>query len=305
MVNVYDGQIARSNVPIPDQQITEIIKAAPEKSVVLAHARRARLSTKIAKQSVMATLPEAYWVNGDTGLKQTTGASWNQVTITAEELAVLCPIPNALVDDSSIPLWAEVKPLLAEAIGIKVDLACMYGVDKPASFPTAILPGAVAAANVVHPGSDLMADIGTMAQAIVQDGFVPDGFVSPAGYDWALRNARFPNGYPAYSDDGKSIYGVPLDPSRLFDSAAAKLLMVDWSAHVVGIRQDITMDLFDQMVISNDAGVVVFNSAQQDAKVLRVVFRLGFARAIPVIRGALGAQIAAGTRFPASVLALT
>lgn len=301
---VYDGQIARPNVPIPDQQIAEIIKAAPEKSVVLARARRARLSTKIAKQNVMATLPEAYWVNGDTGLKQTTGASWSQVTITAEELAVLCPIPNALIDDSSIPIWAEVKPLLAEAIGIKVDLACMYGVDKPASFPTAILPGAVAAGNVVLPGVDLMANIGSMAQAIVQDGFVPDGFVSPAGYDWSLRNARFPNGYPAYTDNGKAIYGVPLDPSRLFDALAAQLLMVDWTAHVVGIRQDITMDLFDQMVISNDAGVVVFNSAQQDSKVLRVVFRLGFARAIPVIRGPLGLQIGAEGRFPASVLAL-
>jgi HK97 family phage major capsid protein len=301
-MTLYDGQIARANVPIPDAQIAEIIKAAPVKSVVLNRARQVRLSTKVTKQPVLSTLPEAYWVNGDTGLKAATTAAWAPITITAEELAVLCPIPNALVDDSSIPLWAEVKPLLAEAIGIKVDLACLYGVDKPASFPVAILPGAVAAANVITAGSDLMADTAAMAQAIVQDGFDPSGFVGPAGYDWALRAARYPNGYPAYEGDGKSLYGQPLDTTRLFASTATRLMLVDWAAHAVGIRQDITMDLFDQMVISDDTGKVIFNSAQQDSKVLRVVFRLGFARAIPVIRGEVGVQLGSAGRFPAALL---
>ena len=99
MTLILNEQITRANVPIPDQQVSEIIKATPEKSVVLNRARKARLSTKVAKQPVLSALPEAYWVNGDTGLKQTTSAKWENVTITAEERAVLVPIPTALVDD--------------------------------------------------------------------------------------------------------------------------------------------------------------------------------------------------------------
>ena len=133
MTLILNEQITRANVPIPEQQVSEIIKSTPEKSVVLNRARKARLSTKVAKQPVLSALPEAYWVNGDTGLKQTTSAKWENVTITAEEMAVLVPIPNALVDDSSIPLWTEVKPLLVEALSVKTDNAVLYGYDKPAS----------------------------------------------------------------------------------------------------------------------------------------------------------------------------
>lgn len=299
----YDGKIVRSDVPIPNAVVPEIIKASADKSVVLARAKRARLSTKVTTQPVLSTLPEAYWVNGDTGLKQTTTVKWGNLTITAEELAVLCPIPNALVDDSSIPLWAEVKPLLGEAIGVKADLATLYGVDKPATFPTAILPGAVAAGNTVNATTDLLADIGGMGGQIAADGFALDGFVAPTGYNWALRTARYPDGSPV--NPGNSPFGVALDESRLFPSTTAKLLGVDWTAHVVGIRQDITFDLFDQMVISDDEGKVIFNSAQQDSKVMRVVFRMGFQTAIPVVRGAGGTQRDATGRYPGSVLVAT
>src|SRR5699024_8131642 len=122
---------------------------APKSSVVLDRAKQVRMSSKKAKQPVLATLPEAYWVDGDTGLKQTTKNTWTGLTITAEELAVIVPIPDAVVDDANVPLWDQIKPLLAEAIGLKVDRAALFGVDKPASWPTGMVPGAIAAGNVV------------------------------------------------------------------------------------------------------------------------------------------------------------
>ena len=97
---------------LPDELSREIIKTAPQASVMMARARKVPMSTKVAKQPVLAALPDAYWVNGDTGLKQTTKAAWSGVSMTAEELAVLVPIPDALMADSSIPLWDEIKPLL-------------------------------------------------------------------------------------------------------------------------------------------------------------------------------------------------
>lgn len=130
----YANVVGRADVGdalIPDQVINEIIQEAPKSSVVLDRAKQVRLSAKKAKQPVLATLPEAYWVDGDTGLKQTSKSQWESLTITAEELAVIVPIPDALVDDANIPLWDEIKPLLAEAIGKKVDQAALFGVDSP------------------------------------------------------------------------------------------------------------------------------------------------------------------------------
>lgn len=115
------GRAEVSDQLIPDQHINEILQTTPEESVVLSRAKRVRMSSKKAKQPVLASLPEAYWVDGDTGLKQTSDASWKGITMTAEELAVIVPIPDAVIDDSDVPLWDDVKPLLKEAIGKKVD----------------------------------------------------------------------------------------------------------------------------------------------------------------------------------------
>ena len=56
----------------------------------------------------------------------------------------------------------------------------------------------------------------------------------------------------------------------------------DWSKAVVGLRQDLTYQVFDTGVISDDSGVVVLNLMQQDAVALRCVMRCAWAVADPV-----------------------
>ena len=76
----YDQIIGRADVNdamMPDQVINEILQTTPEDSVVLTRAKNVRMSAKKAKQPVLASLPEAYWVDGDTGLKQTTDVTWS------------------------------------------------------------------------------------------------------------------------------------------------------------------------------------------------------------------------------------
>ncbi len=133
------GRADLTDVQVPDQVINEVLQEAPSQSAVLSRARTVRMSSKKTKQPVLASLPDAYWVDGDTGLKQTTKNDWDNVTMTAEELAVIVPIPDAVVADSGLPLWEMIKPLLVEAIGKKVDTASLFGVDKPASWPTALV----------------------------------------------------------------------------------------------------------------------------------------------------------------------
>lgn len=78
--NTIQGRADLTDALLPDQVINEIIQEAPKSSVMLTRAKQIRLSTKKAKQPVLATLPEAYWVDGDTGLKQTTKSTWEKIT---------------------------------------------------------------------------------------------------------------------------------------------------------------------------------------------------------------------------------
>ncbi|MFT3877145.1 MAG: phage major capsid protein [Propioniciclava sp.] len=299
----YDQIVGRADVAeamMPDQVITEIIQTTPEDSVVLTRAKKVRLSAKKAKQPVLATLPEAYWVDGDTGLKQTTNVTWSGLSITAEELAVIVPIPNAVVDDSNVPLWEQVKPLLKEAIGKAVDRAALFGVNKPASWPAGIIPAAIAAGNVAKVGAfvsgttgpthDLASAFLTVAEKASAKGFAVNGFIARPGLNWRLRGLKDNQGqylFGAATQGGNaSLFGFNLDEARngAWDAAVAEGIAIDWSKFVVGVRQDVTYDLFSEGVISDNTGKVVLNLMQQDSKALRVVMRVGFQTAVPRTR---------------------
>jgi len=303
----YNESIARGDTVIPEPIANEIIKELPQASVLLNRARRVRLSSKTLKQPVLSALPDAYWVSGDAGLKQTTKAEWDNLVITAEELAALVVVPDAVIDDSSVPIWSEVRPLLVEAIGRKVDEAALFGVDKPGSWPTAVIPGATAAGNVVTEGSgdDLAADVAELGQLVAEDGFSINGFASAPGPNWRLVGLRNQQGSPIYTPSlsagaPSTLYGYPLNEvtNGAWDADEATLLGADWSKFVIGVRQDITFNISDSAIISDGDGKVVVNAYQQDSKILRVVFRVGFQVANPLTRVNPGAG-----RYPAGVLA--
>lgn len=304
----YANILGRADVGdalMPDQVINEIIAEAPKSSVILDRARTVRLSSKKAKQPVLATLPEAYWVDGDAGLKQTSTNTWSNITITAEELAVIVPIPDAVVDDANVPLWDQIRPLLAESIGQKVDTAALFGADKPASWPTAVVPAAIAAGNSVQAGTgaDLGVDVASLGQKIAEQGYGINGFASQPGLQWQLIGLRSTTGTPIYTPSLSAgtpagLYGYQLNEvmNGSWDSTVATLLAADWTKFVVGIRQDITYDLFSEGVISDSDGKVILNLMQQDTKALRVVFRVGFQVAAPITR------VAGSTGYPAGVI---
>ena len=141
MADNFSSQILRGDLGgalIPDEISQEIIQTLPQSSVLLTRARRVPMSSKKKTQPVLASLPEAYWVS-EGGLKQTSKTGWEDVQITAEELAVIVPIPDSVVDDAKINLWDTVKPLIAEAMGKKIDQAGIFGVDKPSTWGNDIL----------------------------------------------------------------------------------------------------------------------------------------------------------------------
>lgn len=312
MADNFSSQILRGDLGgalIPDEISQEIIQTLPQSSVLLTRARRVPMSSKKKTQPVLASLPEAYWVS-EGGLKQTSKTGWEDVQITAEELAVIVPIPDSVVDDAKINLWDTVKPLIAEAMGKKIDQAGIFGVDKPSTWGNDILAGATAAGTNVASGTgvDLADDIAMIGQKLSEKGFAVNGFASKPGLNWQLARLRDANGQPIYTPsvaagNPASLYGYPLNEvaNGAWDTTKAMLLAADWTKFVVGVRQDITYKVFDQGVISDTAGNVVYNLMQQDAQAMRVVMRVGFAVANPLTRiAAKGSQYPAGFLTPAA-----
>ena len=297
----YNDIISRATVPVPEPVSTQIIQDATAQSVVLNRAQRQPMSSKTLKQPVVSTLPEAYWVEGDTGLKQTTDMAFQMPIMTAEELASIAVVPDAVFDDTTVPLWDTLRPLIAESIGAKVDAAAIFGTDKPASWPTAIVPSAVAAGNTFTTQGDLGLSVAEMGEKISKDsGFDMNGIITPAGFRWRLRQIRDENGQFIYDMNAGTLFGLPADEVKngAWASTTPESLVVglDWSKAYVGIRQDITVKLLDQAVLTDAAGKVLINLAQQDAKAMRVVFRVGFQVYVPANR-ATGA-----TKYPAGVI---
>jgi HK97 family phage major capsid protein len=105
------------------------------------------MGSKVSALPVLSALAQAYFVNGDTGLKQTTSMAWSGVVLTAEEIAAVVPVPEAALDDAELDLWAEIQEGLTEAVGITLDAAVFSGTGKPASWAQAIVPAATAANN--------------------------------------------------------------------------------------------------------------------------------------------------------------
>lgn len=133
----FDSIIARADAAalVPEEEATEIVKLTAASSAALGLMRRVTMSSKVRTQPVLSALANAYWVAGDTGLKQTTKVDWDGIAVTAEELACIAPIPDAVIDDSGFPIWNEVREALAQAVAVKLDQAVFTGTDKPASWP--------------------------------------------------------------------------------------------------------------------------------------------------------------------------
>ncbi len=305
-----------AEVLIPEERSREILAAVPEQSIAMRLMRRLPdMSSKTRSIPVASSLPSAEFINGDTGLKPTTDMAWENVKLTAEEIAAIVVIPENVLDDSDYDIWANVLPRINEAIGAAFDKAVLFGTDKPASFPAGIVAGAAAAGNTLAlDGSEslylqLLGE-GGLASLVEEDGFVPSAYVGAIGMRSKLRGTVDANGLPifgrapyrdgmfgraAYELDGADIY---FPNSGVMDAEQALLIGGDWSQAVWAMRTDITTKLLTEAVISDATGKVLINLAQQDAVALRVVFRAGWALANPVNR----VNADAVSRYPFAVL---
>lgn len=287
MANIIDR--ARAEALIQEQVVSTIFQDAPKQSVFMSLARKLpNMTSKQTRIPVLDMLPVAYWVNGDTGFKQTSQQAWDNVYLTAAELAVIVPIPEAVLDDADFDILGEVTPRVNEAIGARVDAAVLFGTNRPTEWQNDIITMARQVGNNVSGGAvtydTLLGENGVISK-VEESGHMVNGAIASMAMRGKLRGIKNTGGTPLFKSDMQGATQYALDGAPLyfpqngaFDASIAQMIVGDWSQAVYSIRQDVTTKILDQGVIQDpNTKEIIYNLAQQDMIALRVVFRMGWA----------------------------
>jgi len=291
---------------IPEDAASAIMLGLQDNFWLFNLARRLpNLSRAQRRIPVADALATAYFVDGDTGLKQTTDLSWDNKYIDAEEIAAIVPIPQAVLDDVDYDIWGEARPALEAAFSKVITQAVLYGTNIPATWTTNLGAAGLVAFATAASAVASAAGFADLYEAILgesgdgvgdgllmlleADGFMATGHVAAISMRGRLRNVRDANGLPIFTS-------APQDPTRYeldgtpcifpldgsISAAQALLISGDWTKLVFAVRQDMTYTIATEGVITDTANNVVYNLFQQDMVALRAVMRLGFALPNPI-----------------------
>lgn len=295
------SEISRQNVEaLVRKQITsEIIQGAINESAVLKYFRRLpNMTSNQVQMPVLDNLPVAYWQTSDTAMKRTSTMAWKNKYINAEELAVIVPISENVVNDASVDLWAEIRPRLFEAMGKKIDDAILMGRDKPQGFRLGLVDSAINAGATVTSTNDLYKDINNAMSFVEESDFDPTAVLGPVALKSAFRMLVDSTGQPIR---GTEIDSIPkfFVKNGGWDKTKAKMLVGDFSQAVYAIRQDITFDVFREGSIYDPVTKeLLYALMQQDMLAIRAVMRLGWEVPNPIT----SLQPDNSVRFPFAVI---
>lgn len=296
-VNVnYDNIITRTDAQalMPEEVSNSMLKGLESTSAVRATFQPVPVGRAQVRFPVLSALPVAYWVTGDTGLKGTTEVNWDNKFLNIEEIAVIIPIPENVLDDSAVPIWSQVEDLCTQAAGRTLDSTVFFGVNAPASFPDDIvtaIAGVTGGPNSETLGTStaaeggIVGDQGAMLELVEAQGYDLSSGVAARTFKGQARKARNTLGDRfgeiTIGRDEVDVDGVTYSLNSMRGlwptaSGSAQAIAYDATEFVVGVRDDITWKLLDQAVIQGPDGQILYNLAQQDMVAMRMTLRIGW-----------------------------
>lgn len=287
----YNNEISRTDAQalIPEDVSDAMMEEISGESAALTLFRKVPISTNQIRMPVLSALPIAYFVNGDTGLKQTTEMAWENAYFNVEEIAAIVPVPENVIDDASFDMWEAIRPALQTAIARALDNAIFFAVNKPGSWPAAVMTGATAAGNVIERGTNNAAaggvaeDISQLMSTIEVDGYDISAAIAKSAMRGVARAIRTSTGERTMDVTATNWWGIDVSyPMRGLWPAVVDAIIGDFSKGLLGVRKDFTWKILDQAVIQDGNGAIVFNLAQQDMLAMRVVSRFAFQVANPI-----------------------
>lgn len=281
---------------IETQVANEIFEGVVRNSKALSMFRRLpNMTSDKTKLRILDSLPVAYFVDEETnnGRKNITRIAWDKKFINAAEIAVIVPIKENVLNDTSINIWNEVKPRLFEAFGKKIDGAMFFGVDKPTDWRAGLVPSVVTVGAEVTETGKLYSDINDVMTKVEESGYNVSGLIGGVGLKGKFRMMTDTTGQPLNTTEIGSLKREFMDNGE-WDKTVSTLVAGDFNQAVYSIRQDITYKILDQAVIQDPStGDILYNLAQEDMVALRVTMRLGWEIPNPV-----NAENETATRFP-------
>jgi HK97 family phage major capsid protein len=293
----YNSIISRGDAAgtIPVEYSAELVNTvSKETSHILRLGRRLRDMTVYEKtMPVLSALATAYFPGGDSNLVQTSEVNWADVTLTAEDIAVLVPIPKNVLNDANVPIWEQIQPIMATAAGAAIDKAVLYGTNKPSTWPSALITGALAASHNVSLAGftdlyDAVLGATGMFALVESDGFGVNGVMADLSMKGQLRGTRDTEGQPIFTRDPAMAGQYMLDGAPIYfptngaGSSTYKMIAGDWQQIVFSMRQDMEFEVFTEGVIQDGAGTIVLNLMQQRSAALMLTMRLAVALPNPI-----------------------
>lgn len=286
---------------IPQAVSSVILRDAAKQSAVLQLANVFRMPARTMRSPVLTSKAQAFWLTGNTqkmrdeALKQTTHVELGNIEIQAYEMAVVVRVPDAYQEDTNVDLFSLLKDEISEAIARNIDGAVLFGTSSPFAAThdgQSVYQRAVAANNDetldlagAGTGNDIAKQITVAGRALARQGYKMGSFAVQPGFEWVLAGERTTQGVSPYAP-AQGVDGMP----KLFGKAMPEVdngSWVDTKAYIIagdfakhchlGIRADLSWKMFDQGVINDANGLVIWNAMQNDGRALRVTVRYGFA----------------------------
>jgi HK97 family phage major capsid protein len=278
---------------IPREYSAQIIEEATQSSAALTLGQRLPMGTRISELPIPKTFPKADWVTapntGGTGRKPYADIGLQPQVITAEEVAAVIAVPEVYLDDNDINLWNFCRPRLAEAIGVAVDDAMIFGAaGTPATFPPG---GVVGAAQIVTPADATdVVDAVNMAMSLVEaDGLAVTGHAADLVVKGRLRGVRDETGAlllgteQAGTTQRPTLYGVPISYNAFtqLGVAAPDFITGAWQYLIIGVREDIRFKIDTSGVILGTTTALSVSAFQDNVVLMKVWARFGCAIVSP------------------------
>lgn len=266
---------------VPVEQAKDILKAVTRGSSVIRLSLVKEMKSDTEKFPVSTDTPGAFWVGEGERIK-TSNAGWIYPEMKAKKIAVIIPVTKEKLKDTTINVFEELKPLIAEAFYKAIDAACLFGINSP--FAKNIFNSAVTAENFIVDGTSksLDLDVSDVMALIEEAGFDVNGFAANNGIKNRLRKLRDANGNQLFVSgvDQKEFYNEPIEFSRngSWDKTKAEIIAADWTKSLVGIRDGLEYEILKEATLQGtvDTDGKPISLAEQDMIGIKATMRLGF-----------------------------
>ncbi len=258
----------------------EIFKNIQNKSIIIPSLRKIRMASATLTIPGIDEEPIANWVSTEGATKDIDTESIKQLVLTAEELAIVVPVTEIMLEDSITDVIAMIREEIEDTF---VEVLEQSYLGYFATTPFAItISNAVPAANIIAfgTGADLVVDISQALSRLEVNGFMDNiEFKTHPIVRGLLRDLRGTDGHPLFQPGNATapdtFFGHPISYSRNFQQtgspAAYELIVGRWDWVIEGVRNELKIKVFDAGIVGNH------NLIMQDKIAVRATIRRALA----------------------------